>query len=313
MKLKELFPAFSLFSLLAGLALSPLVAFSESEKTLADILNNLESEKLSILQYENSYRNSLADLSNLSFQTSDLNKAQDLSHSIVISKDQITNKNHLKILAAIGATGIMIAFDEQIMDFVQDHPTDTTEKLADFGDHMGSDYLAPLVVGTYALGLVLKDKKMKEVAVEAVESALLGQIVIEAMKSLTHRARPNDDRGAYAFDGPGWTSGNTSFASGHSAGAWSVATIYAKKYSDSKLIPFLAYGIATITSLSRVHDNKHWASDVFMGAAVGYASANIVYNYNKNRRLRNLVVVPDVRKDYAGVALQIKFNARKKQ
>ena len=35
------------------------------------------------------------------------------------------------------------------------------------------------------------------------------------------------------------------------------------------------YTLATATGLSRVYDNQHWVSDVFLGAAVGIASAKL--------------------------------------
>ncbi|MDD3235805.1 MAG: phosphatase PAP2 family protein, partial [Candidatus Cloacimonetes bacterium] len=36
------------------------------------------------------------------------------------------------------------------------------------------------------------------------------------------------------------------------------------------------YTIATLTSPSRLNDNRHWSSDVFVGAVIGYVSAKLV-------------------------------------
>jgi membrane-associated phospholipid phosphatase len=38
-----------------------------------------------------------------------------------------------------------------------------------------------------------------------------------------------------------------------------------------------AYSIATATGVLRVANNKHWASDVFVGAGLGIASAEFAY------------------------------------
>ncbi len=283
MQFKKLLILFSLLSLFQ----TTVYADESQEIPLVEVLNGLE---------QNDYDYSAF------FESDQINEKAGLRDSIVIPVSELSRS---KMLIALGITGVIIAFDEQIMDFVQDRKGDTTAMLAEFGDHMGSDYLAPLVIGTYALGFIFKDTKMKETAIEAVESALLGQIVVETVKSLSHRARPNDDLGAYAFDGPSWGSDNTSFVSGHSAGAWSVATIYAKKYSDSKIIPAVAYSIATLVSLSRVHDNKHWFSDAALGALVGYTSAIVVYNYNDKRRKRNISASVEMREGYGGFKISI--------
>jgi len=42
------------------------------------------------------------------------------------------------------------------------------------------------------------------------------------------------------------------------------------KIRRNGFIPSLVYGIATLTAQSRVHDIAHWASNVFIGSAVGY-------------------------------------------
>jgi membrane-associated phospholipid phosphatase len=36
--------------------------------------------------------------------------------------------------------------------------------------------------------------------------------------------------------------------------------------------------LATLTSLSRVYADKHWASDVFAGAVIGYLGAQVTLN-----------------------------------
>lgn len=60
--------------------------------------------------------------------------------------------------------------------------------------------------------------------------------------------------------------------SGHTTTAFAVATVFADQYGEeSKYIPVIAYGLATLTAWSRVYDNSHWASDVFIGAIVGHS------------------------------------------
>ena len=65
----------------------------------------------------------------------------------------------------------------------------------------------------------------------------------------------------------------SSFPSGHSAAAFSVATVVANRYGNHKWVPWVVYGMATAISLSRVTTNAHFSSDVFLGAAIGYTTA----------------------------------------
>jgi membrane-associated phospholipid phosphatase len=68
--------------------------------------------------------------------------------------------------------------------------------------------------------------------------------------------------------------------SGHAASAFAVATTIAGQ-SSSAAVDILAYSLAALAGLSRIHDNKHWASDVFLGSAVGYFSARKIAALNR--------------------------------
>jgi len=68
----------------------------------------------------------------------------------------------------------------------------------------------------------------------------------------------------------------TSFPSGHATLAFAAATVYAMEYKDKPLIPIVSYTGASLISLSRITENQHWVSDVFVGAALGYLSGRLV-------------------------------------
>ena len=72
-----------------------------------------------------------------------------------------------------------------------------------------------------------------------------------------------------------------SFPSGHSATAFFGATLLAKEYGEN--YPWIAVGgytLAGTTAILRMANNKHWASDVLMGAGIGIASAEIASYLN---------------------------------
>lgn len=89
--------------------------------------------------------------------------------------------------------------------------------------------------------------------------------VVNGLKHVTNVRRPGN--GAY-----------NSFPSGHTATAFMTATMLHKEYGqESPWYSVGAYAMATTTGVTRILNNKHWASDVFVGAAIGIVSVELGY------------------------------------
>lgn len=215
------------------------------------------------------------DLSSFLFQ-----KGEDKSVFLPINKD--FKFSATKTLVSLGVVGILMVFDEPIMNFIQrNKDAGIMDEIANYGNHFGQvSGLAPLVLGSFGYGLVFENNKAKNAALSSIGAVILGQLVIETLKSATHRSRPEAGLGPFDFGGFGLGSDNTSFASGHSAAAWSVASVFAEEFGDEyKWAPAAAYGLAALTSYARMNKNKHWASDVVMGALVGYVAGKIFHKF----------------------------------
>jgi membrane-associated phospholipid phosphatase len=74
--------------------------------------------------------------------------------------------------------------------------------------------------------------------------------------------RPRPDGGRY------------SFPSGHASAAFATAAVIQRHYGWKVAIP--AYGLATYVGTSRLSENRHFASDVIFGAAIGIVSGRAV-------------------------------------
>lgn len=84
-------------------------------------------------------------------------------------------------------------------------------------------------------------------------------------KYLTGRLRP---------DG----SAHNSFPSGHTANAFFMATLLHKEYGHlSRWVSIAGYTTAVATGVGRSLNNKHWFSDVIVGAGVGIFSTELGY------------------------------------
>jgi membrane-associated phospholipid phosphatase len=135
--------------------------------------------------------------------------------------------------------------------------------------------LAPASI--YVAGLIRKDTKMQHTALLAGEAVADSEIVATALKGISNRARPN----TFAKNANYWDSwfegkgskitGGGSFPSGHTIAAFSIATVVAHRYRNHHWVPYLAYGGATAIAFSRLSLSAHFASDIFVGAALGYS------------------------------------------
>lgn len=87
---------------------------------------------------------------------------------------------------------------------------------------------------------------------------------------------------------------HNSFPSGHTAMAFTAATILHKEYgvTHSPWWSVAGYTMATVTGVSRALNNRHWLSDVVVGAGVGILSTELGYLLTDKILNRMGVVVP---------------------
>ena len=80
----------------------------------------------------------------------------------------------------------------------------------------------------------------------------------------------------------------TSFPSGHTTVAFAAPTVFAMEYKNTKFVPIIASSAATLSGLSRLTENARWASDVLVGAALGYlCGRQVVNNYHRYSKIQS--------------------------
>jgi len=166
--------------------------------------------------------------------------------------------------------------------------------------NFGGPYEVYTLVSLGAYGYIFKNEKIRTTTLLATQSYITSGAVSGIVKFLTGRERPystdpNAPQPTPAFHGPFYkgvkqANGkrlNNSFPSGHTTAAFSAATVYALEYKNRPLIPILSYSAATLIGLSRIAENKHWATDVLTGAALGYLTGRLVVNnYHRYAKLK---------------------------
>ncbi|MEJ8758458.1 phosphatase PAP2 family protein [Pontibacter sp. H259] len=129
-------------------------------------------------------------------------------------------------------------------------------------------------------------------------SGALTTAIVFPVKKLTDIDRPNGDP--------------TAFPSGHTAYAFTIATIVDKEFRHkSPWISVGSYTIASATGVMRVLNNEHWMADVLAGAGVGILSVNTVYWLHdklfENKGLNTALVPTVLPNGKPGMGLSVTF------
>jgi membrane-associated phospholipid phosphatase len=168
-----------------------------------------------------------------------------------------------------------------------------------------------IVVGSamYLAGRFTHHNSLEDIGLHTTEGIVLGSGVTMLLKDVLGRSRPYVSNATDPRDfkfGKGFGNGDRqSFPSGHTTAAFAAAASLTSEIH--RLYPnytWLAggamYGSATMVGLARMYHNKHWASDVALGAAVGTFSGLKVVRYSHNhpdnpvdRRLLRAIVQPN--------------------
>jgi len=207
----------------------------------------------------------------------------------------------------VGVTGVVMIADETIRDKAQSSRSSFSDDLAQVGEALGNQGYASLSLGAlYLAGHALKNDKAKRAALLSFESFIISGAFTQALKHMTSRERPTNKNESTNWEGPN-SDGGVSFSSGHTATAFSIATVIANEYDNQPLVPPLAYSLAFLTGWSRINDNKHWASDVIFGAAIGYLTSKAILKYHKGSNPNRLAIMPMMGEDRNGVMVYHRF------
>ena len=151
--------------------------------------------------------------------------------------------------------------------YVESHIVGSTaaERAFSVGKWAGSTYLqVGSGVGLWAIGRYViapatnesQTNKYSEIGFDLIRAQIVSQAIVHGMKYSIGRNRPSGEC--------------CSFPSGHSATAFAVASVLERHLGYRASWPALAGAMYVATS--RLVDNRHFLSDVMMGAGIGTAA-----------------------------------------
>lgn len=185
---------------------------------------------------------------------------------------------HLKdtrwIVPFAGVTSAFVASDSWLSKQVPVNSA-TNKRIFDYGLY---SFIG--VGGTsFLLGHLSHNDHLEEAGLLSGEAAINSTAIAYLLKGVTERERPYQGNGKGDF-----FKGGTSFPSEHSAIAWSIASVWAHEYPGT-ISQIAAYGLASAVSMTRVTAKQHFASDVLIGAALGWYFGRQVYRAHHDPEL----------------------------
>jgi membrane-associated phospholipid phosphatase len=218
------------------------------------------------------------------------------------SNHKIKWKKLLLAPTILATAGLVTTIDNNIFDKYTVHEW-RNNSVPHFRTNV-DDYLqyAPIAV-VYALDLfgVKGEHDVLNQTALLVKSELIVALIVFPMKKLT--AVPRPDHGEL-----------TSFPSGHTAQAFAAATFLHKEYGrEHPWYSVLAYTTASGIGVLRILNNRHWLSDVLVGAGVGIFSTNLAYLAHKKkwrrpgRKNRTALLLPGYNNKTASLNFMIKM------
>ena len=248
----------------------------------------------------------------LTLATSSIAVAQPADTTKISDEPLFTSKDAWIAAGFVAGTVAMYPADRYFARKLQTPGNQENQFLSDAASglrFMGTPGSMIIGVSMYGVGRIARVDRMADLGLHGTEALIIAQNVVGLVKGIAGRARPEvsiEDERSFRV-ARGFSKGSDlyrSFPSGHSAMGFAAAAAVTSETSkwwpkSTWYIAPVMYGGATMIAASRMYNNKHWASDVVMGAAIGTFAGTKVVRYHHSHpgnRIDKWLLRPTVQK-----------------
>ncbi len=235
------------------------------------------------------------------------------SDFVLFGKNTFAKKNLPKLGLLIGATAVLVAFDQHTLDAAQQFGRyihldpqrkfktavsfdiggftipvlDLPHNLNSTFYFLGEGWPSILVAGSfYGYGIFTDNYRARQTSSQLAEMFFSLAITCQAMKRITGRQspfqatlpggkwRPFTNLATYQND----VSNYDAFPSGHMTTLMATVTIIAGNYPSNKYIKPVGYTIMGLVGYAMLNNGVHWIGDYPVAIAIGYALGKIAVN-----------------------------------
>lgn len=196
-----------------------------------------------------------------------------------------SSKNLIISSAVIGGTILSSTLDKDIRRqfSVQGYSSYTGTFLDGPTSYGYVQYPSIFAGALYTVGLLARESELRKTGRMLLQSLAYSGTVTMALRYATGRHRPFSSSGnQYEFSWFNSAGDTQSFPSGHTVVAFATSTILAEQI-DTWWARGILYSFAAMTAYARLHYDKHWFSDIFFGAALGFGSSMFVIHRERER------------------------------
>lgn len=212
-----------------------------------------------------------------------------------LSREPLFTNNDLGIAAAFAlGTVLLFPLDREFARSLQGEASQSRQNVERAVTEFNRiAFPGSIIIGgsLYIIGRATDTPRLADLGLHGTEAILVGLVLGSGLKSVFGRARPYhdvDDANNFRFMRGLEGDRYRSFPSGHSIAAFAAAAAVTAEvdrlYPDQTwwVIPVM-FGGATAVGFSRMFDNRHWASDVVTGAAIGSFAGWKIVRYHHTR------------------------------
>jgi len=225
--------------------------------------------------------------------------------SVLTSPLRLDRDAVLWVGGVAAGTLLTYSYDGQLRRVHARNHSGLNDTFASVFENFGNGATEAVLLGAYAGGTWLLGKKEgPRTAALGAQAFLAANAAGTLIKASTGRARPYAGLGKGVFRPFKMRTAYTSFTSGHTTSAFAVSSVFARRW-ESPWAVAAVYLLAAGTAFERVYDDKHWASDVVAGAALGTAVGRWIASPERDKD--SALLLPVYTPSYAGAALTWTF------
>jgi membrane-associated phospholipid phosphatase len=216
-----------------------------------------------------------------------------------------TAKKDVKLWVIFGAaTAALVATDRHSVTVLPNSSSQVS--VSTWGSRFGAAYtLIPVSAAFYLVGTRFHEDRFRETGLICFEALIDSNLVAEAVKLAADRARPLESDGHGHFEDSPNGRLNSSFPSGHAISTWTMASVIAHQYPHPRIVPILAYALATTVVVSRVGARQHFPGYVVAGSAMGWFIGDYVYGRRHNRDIDRKPTVAERLLDHVQLGVEV--------